>query len=80
MLKHLWICTALVALGIGPAHAQKQEALLRHVEVPGADFNLVVAAPKPGGRVLQDLGNTPEALVCTCMGARLSPCSRTRGR
>jgi hypothetical protein len=71
MLKHLWICTAFVALGIGPAHAQKQEALLRHVEVTGADFNLVVAAPKPGGRVLQDLGNMPEALVVHLHGGAL---------
>lgn len=72
MLKHLWICTALVALGIGPVYAQKQEAVLRHIEVAGTDFNLVLAEPKPGGRVLPDLGNTPDALIVHLHGGTLA--------
>jgi hypothetical protein len=72
MLKHLWICTALVALGIGPVYAQKQEAVLRHIEVAGTDFNLVLAEPKPGGSVLPDLGNTPDALIVHLQGGTLA--------
>jgi hypothetical protein len=63
MLKQLSILAALVAFGIGAAHAQKQEAVLQHVPVPGADFDLVIASPKPGAAPLVDIGNVPDALV-----------------
>lgn len=72
MLKHLWICAALVSLGMGPVYAQKQEAVLRHIEVAGTDFNLVLAEPKPGGNVLPDLGNTPDALIVHLHGGTLA--------
>jgi hypothetical protein len=72
MFKYLSICAAFVALAAGPVYAQKQEAVLRHIEVPGTDFNFVVASPKPGAGILQDLGNMPEALVVHLQGGALA--------
>ena len=46
MLKHLSICVALIAFGIGSASAQQREAILQKVEVPGAAFDLMLATPK----------------------------------
>jgi hypothetical protein len=63
MLKHLPIFAAAVVLAVGPVYAQKQEAVLHYIEAPGAGHDFILAAPKPGGRALSDLGNIPEALV-----------------
>ena len=41
MLKQLWICAALTAFGAGSVSAQQQDLVLRKVEVPGADFDIV---------------------------------------
>jgi hypothetical protein len=71
MLKHLSICAALVALGIGPLHAQEQEAFLQDIEVPGAGFDFVLAAPNPEAGALPDLGNMPDALVVHLYGGEL---------
>jgi hypothetical protein len=72
MLKSLSVFAALVALGAGPVHAQKQEAVLQLVDVPGAGFDLVLASPKPGAAALPDLGNTPDALVMHLHGGELA--------
>lgn len=70
MLKHLSICAALVVLA-GPVYAQKQEAVLQEIEVPGAGFDFILAAPAPGRGALPDLGNMPEALVKHLYGGKL---------
>ena len=62
MLKYFSICAALVALGSGSANAQQQEAVLQKMEVPGADFDIILAMPKSPG-VTINLGNSPDALV-----------------
>ena len=72
MFRHLSICVALAAFAAGPVYAQKQEAVLQHIEVPGTDFNLALAVPKPGAGALPDLGNTPEALVVHLHGGALA--------
>jgi hypothetical protein len=71
MLKSLSVFAALVALGAGPVHAQKQEAVLQLVEVPGAGFDFVLASPRPGAGVLPDLGNAPDALIMHLHGDEL---------
>jgi|SRR5262245_57468946 len=71
MLKHLSILAALVVLGTGPVYAQKQQAVLQHVQVPGSGFDLVLATPRVGAPALPDLGNTPDALVVHLHGGRL---------
>jgi hypothetical protein len=63
MLKQLSICAAVVAFSAGPGYAQHQEALLHYIAAPGSAHDFILAAPKPGGRALSDLGNIPEALV-----------------
>lgn len=72
MLKQLSILAALVAFGIGQAQAQKQEAVLQHIAVPGAEFDFVLAVPKPGAAPLADLGNMPDALVIHLQGGDLA--------
>ena len=72
MLKSLSVFAALVALGVGQVHAQKQEAVLQLVEVPGAGFDFVLASPKPGAGALPDLGNAPDALVIHLHGGELA--------
>lgn len=72
MLKQLSILAALVALEIGQAHAQKQEAVLHRIAVPGADFDVVLAVPKPNSPPLADLGNMPDALVIQLKGGDLA--------
>src|SRR5215470_14920772 len=42
-LKYFAILTALVALGTGSTHAQQQEAVLQKLEVPRADFYVIIA-------------------------------------
>jgi len=72
MLKSLSVFAALVALGAGPVHAQKQEAVLQLVEVPRAAFDFVLASPKPGAGALPDLANTPDALLIHLHGGELA--------
>lgn len=71
MLRHLSILATLGVLGTGPVYAQKQEAVLQHVQVPGSGFDLVLATPREGAPALPDLGNTPDALVVHLHGGRL---------
>jgi hypothetical protein len=70
MLKHLSICTALIAFGSGSANAQ-QEAVLKRVEVPGAAFDIILAMPKSPPSTL-NLGRSPEALVMHLIGGELA--------
>jgi hypothetical protein len=53
MLKHLSICSALMAFTMGSATARQREAMLQRISVPGTGFDIVLAKPKPGGRDLQ---------------------------
>lgn len=68
MLKHLWICAALAALGSASLYAQDREVCLKTVEVPGAGFNFVVATPKQSGGALPSLEDAPNALVMHLRG------------
>ena len=63
MLKHLSVCAALIAFATGSANAQQREAVLQRIAVPGG-FDIVLAMPKPGGATY-NLGNSPEAPLCT---------------
>lgn len=45
MLKRFSILAALAVFAASPANAQ-HEAIMTTIDVPGADFNLVVAMPK----------------------------------
>ena len=54
MLKPLWICAAFIILGAPSSHAQQHDTTLQdlpgqsltRVEVPGADFDIVVSTTK----------------------------------
>ena len=69
MLKSLAMCCALV-LWAGASTAREREAILQEIEVPGANFEMLVATVKPGGAIY-DLGESPEALVIHLIGAKL---------
>jgi hypothetical protein len=71
MLKHLSIFTVLSALAATPVAAYQQEAELQRIEVPGAVFDLVLAAPKSPARVVYDLSESPDALVVHLIGDEL---------
>jgi hypothetical protein len=47
MLKQLMICAAFVAVGTASVNAEQKAVVLRKVEVPGADFDIVFAASRP---------------------------------
>jgi hypothetical protein len=71
MLKHLMICAALLALGTASVSAQQQEAVLQRIEVPGADFDIVLAMPKSPPRPIHDLSESPDALIVHLIGGEL---------
>jgi hypothetical protein len=69
MLKRLAMCCALV-VGAGSSSAHEREAILQKIEVPGANFEMLVATAKPGGAIY-DFGESPDALVIHLIGAKL---------
>jgi hypothetical protein len=71
MLKHLMICAALLAIGTVPIAAQQQEAVLQRMEVAGAEFDIVLAAPRSPPRPIYDLSESPEALIVHLVGGQL---------
>jgi hypothetical protein len=71
MLKTISICVALIVLGTSVAAAQQREAFLKKLEVPGADFDIVVAMAKPGGAIV-DQGGLPDPLVVSLAGTELA--------
>lgn len=70
MLKHLSICVVLTALGTGSLNAQQQGTLLQRMEVPGANFEIVLAVPKSPA-AMHDLGQSPDALIVHLIGGEL---------
>ena len=46
MLKYITVCAVLLVLGTGSVNAQQQDVVLRKIEVPGADFDMVVVMSK----------------------------------
>src|SRR6476620_4879299 len=71
MLRQLAISGALVLATMIPATAQQREAILQRVEIPGAPFDLLIAAPKPAG-VIYDLAEAPDALLLNLAGGELA--------
>ena len=71
MLKYLTICAALLGFGTAPVAAQQQEAVLDRKEVPGADFDIVLALPKSPPHPMYDLSELPDALVIHLIGGEL---------
>ena len=69
MLKRLAICCALV-LAAGSSSAHEREAILQKIEVPGTNFEMLVATAKPGGAIY-DLGESPDALIIHLTGGEL---------
>jgi len=60
MLKHLSICAALIAFGAGTAAAQQanEDIVMHKLEVPGADFHIVVSMGKSQARTTRRGGET----------------------
>jgi len=64
MFKYVSTIIILAAIGTGAANAQQAQAslhqnkpLLTKLEIPGADFDIVIATIKPGENI--DPGNSP---------------------
>lgn len=70
MFKRLSICALFIALGMGLLNAQQREAMFKKIEVPNADFDLVIAMAKPGGPTF-DIRNQPDPYVVYLMGGQL---------
>ena len=60
MLKHLSICAALIAFGASAAEAQQaNDNLIMHkLDVPGADFHIVVSVAKSQAHTPRRAGET----------------------
>lgn len=71
MLRQLALCGAVVIVTTVSAQAQQREAALQRVEIPGSSFDLLVAAPKPGG-VFYDLAEAPDAFLLNLAGGELA--------
>jgi hypothetical protein len=71
MLKRLTICLLLTAFGPASLNAQQQGAVLQKMEVPGADFEIVVAIPKHPAAAMHDLSKSPDALILHLVGGQL---------
>jgi hypothetical protein len=71
MFKQLSICAALIAIGMGAASAQQQEAVLEIIQLPAAGFDIVFATPRKPGTTIE-LGRSPEALVVPLIGGELA--------
>jgi hypothetical protein len=71
MFKHLSICAAFIALGTGALGAQPQEAVLQTVELPGANYSMVVALPKSRASAIIDLRGVPDPTVAYIAGGAL---------
>ena len=60
MLKHLAICAALIAFGAGTAAAQQanEDIVMHRLDVPGADFHIVVSMTRSQARTMRRSGET----------------------
>ncbi len=72
MLKYLSICAALVVIGTAPVNAQQQEAVLQKLEVPGADFDFIVAMAKSQAGATIDLRGQPDPYIVYPIGDELA--------
>ena len=63
MLKYFAICAALLVLGIGSVSAQQQDIVVRKMEVPGADFDMVVVMSKAQAGATSGLSGHEPSLV-----------------
>jgi hypothetical protein len=67
MLKGFTICATLLVLGIGSVSAQQHDIVVRKIEVPGADFDMVVVMSKAGAGITGGLSDQ-EPLVASPTG------------
>ncbi len=71
MFTRTSICVAVTILGVTSLNAQRLEANLQRIEVPGAGFEILLATPKTP-TVFINLGESPEALVVPLVGNALT--------
>lgn len=69
MRKYFAIFAALALIGMGSANAQQQEGQLHRIELPHADFDVVLVTAKPGSSI--DLRGQPDPSVVYLMGGEL---------
>jgi hypothetical protein len=63
------ICvTVAIVIGGGQAQAQQREAVLQQVDVPYADFNIVIATAKPDSAMVDYRGQPDPNLVYLAAG------------
>ena len=71
MLKYLAVSAVLFICGAGSVNAQQQDVALRNIEVPGADFDMVIVMSK--ARAAATIGEGPEnPLVAHSTGGELA--------
>jgi hypothetical protein len=71
MLRQLALCGMLAIATAVSAQAQQRHASLQRIEIPQGSFDLLVAAPKPGG-LIYDLAEAPDALLLILAGGELA--------
>ena len=63
MLKYITVCAVFLFLGTGSVEAQQQDIVLHKIEVPGADFGMVVVMSKAQAAVTNGLSSPGNSLV-----------------
>ena len=63
MLKYITVCAVLLVLGTGSVSAQQQDIVVRKMEVPGADFDMVVVMSKAQAGATSGLSGHEPSLV-----------------
>lgn len=83
-IRSLIYMAVATVIGAGAAQSQQREAVLQRIEIAGAAFEIVIAAPKPGG-ASADYRATPDPnlvylgdgnLVYAYTGDRQDPAGR----
>jgi hypothetical protein len=72
MLKHFAVCAVLLVLGTGSVNAQQQDVVLRKIEVPGADFDVVFVMSKAQAAATIGLRSPENSLVVRSIGDELA--------
>ncbi len=70
MLKLLSTCALVVVCGIGSASAQQQDTMMQKLEVPGADFDIIVATSPQ--REVKQLSHESDSLTAYPIGGELA--------
>ena len=72
MLRYITVCAVLLVLGTGSVNAQQQDVVLHKIEVPSADFDMVVVMSKAQAATANGPRSPSNSLVVSPTGDELA--------